>query len=101
MQNNKDKDKKLVSISLKGATFIMISIGIINIILVKSLERLGIREEISIVILNSLISSGIVSYVITFIDDNTPTKEKFLSRYIKFALLFGFISYFWTRGAFI
>lgn len=101
MRNNDKGDKKLVKISFKGAVLIMSGISIINLILVGTLERLGIREDISVVLLNGLISSGIASYVITYIDDNTSTKEKFLSRYIKFVILFGLTSYFWTRGLFL
>ncbi|MBS4536722.1 hypothetical protein GOQ29_13950 [Clostridium sp. D2Q-14] len=92
---------KLVKISIKGSIMIMFGIGFINLVLVAMLSRLGINERMIIILFNTVFSSALVSYIITFIDKNGNNKEKFFSRYIKFVILFGLTAFLWTKGIFI
>ncbi|MBS4536891.1 hypothetical protein GOQ27_00360 [Clostridium sp. D2Q-11] len=94
-------DNKLVKISIKGAILIMLGIGFINLLLVNFIARLGFNEDILMIIFNTFLSSGIVAYVLTFVDGNSKDKNLFRTRYIKFAILFGVTAYLWTRGIFI
>ncbi|NBI07023.1 hypothetical protein [Senegalia massiliensis] len=94
-------DNKIIKISIKGAAFMATGIALVNLILVTLLTKLGINQDILIIVLNTILSSAIVAYSITFIDEKSDNKNKFISRYIKFALLFGITSYLWSKGIFL
>lgn len=94
-------DNKIVKISIKGAILMMIGIGFINIFLVSFIARFILDENMLMIILNAVFSSAIVAYVITYIEQKNKDGKKFISRYIKFALLFGITSYLWTKGTFL
>lgn len=94
-------DDKILKISMKGAFLIMLGVGLINLALVNLLSRIGFNEDIIIILLNTILSSGVVAYVLTYVDQKKKDKKLFLSRYIKFAILFGVTSFLWTKDIFI